>query len=198
MNTEVITYKKASEISHIVFLLDKSGSMLPKWSKAMDGIKEFFEPLKNNLCTFVVFNDNMEVLCNGKNIKEINNILKDISPTGTTSLRDSVIEMVKLLENENIDYFVLVTDGADTSSTKSKDEYLKAINTLKKRKIEIILIGDNINTKHRAQKDGIPNILDIDLRNNAGNLFRQLSERISLGEPLERNYSITSDNISII
>jgi Mg-chelatase subunit ChlD len=95
----------------------------------------------------------MEVLCNGKNIKEINNILKDISPTGTTSLRDSVIEMVKLLENENIDYFVLVTDGADTSSTKSKDEYLKAINTLKKRKIEIILIGDNINTKHRAQKD---------------------------------------------
>ena len=39
------------------------------------------------------------------------------------------------------------------------------------------------------------NILDIDLRrNNAGNLFRQLSKRISLGEPLERTYSITSDN----
>ena len=195
MNAEVITNKKVSEISHIVFLLDKSGSMLPKWTKAIDGIKDFFEPLKNSLCTFAVFNDNMEVLCNGKNIKEINNILQDISPTGTTSLRDSVIEMVKLLENENIDYFVLVTDGADTSSTKSKDEYLKAINTLKERKIEIILIGDNINTKHRAQKDGIPNILDIDLRrNNAGNLFRQLSERISLGEPLERTYSITSDN----
>ena len=75
--------------------------MLPKWVKAIDGIKEFFEPLKNSLCTFAVFNDNMEVLCNGKNIKEINNILQDISPTGTTSLRDSVIEMVKLLENEN-------------------------------------------------------------------------------------------------
>jgi hypothetical protein len=178
--------------THIVLLFDISGSMLPKWQSFIDSIKTLLKSLINTYCTLAVFNDTMKVFLE-KKTEEINDILKDIVPSGTTSLRDSLIELVNILENKNMNYFILVTDGDDTSSKKTQAEYQIAIDTIKEKKIEFILIGDNINTKDRARQDGISNILDIDLRYDTTPIFRQLSRCISDSESFERNYSIAHD-----
>ena len=85
----------------------------------------------------------------------------DYVPSGTTALRDSIINCCAEINNSKEKYdkiiLLIMTDGLDNTSTCSVDLTKTTIeNTLKDNKIEISLMAANQNALEIATQLGIP------------------------------------------
>lgn len=124
----------------IVLIIDKSGSMDTIREDAIGGFNSFLAEQKNidrdaNV-TFVLFDDRYDLIHDGKDINEVEELTKKTyRPSGTTALLDAVGRTVdrvgerldKLNESEkpeNVIVFIL-TDGMENASSDYNKDQVK-------------------------------------------------------------------------
>ena len=123
--------------THLVLLIDRSGSMRTIKNDMEGGLKTFLDKqrLEPGTCTITAaqFDSEYEILYNRVSIKEINEI--KIDPRGNTALIDSMARLIgevgrdldSIPEDEKPDrvLFITVTDGEENSSVEFTNSVLK-------------------------------------------------------------------------
>ena len=140
---EAVSPKKQKvEIPHVIYVLDRSGSMTQYGEEGYGSIQAAIEELPNSrggncLLSVFSFDDTHEEIAKGVDAKGYVLPEESIKPRGLTALRDAIsnaLEYAGSLPSEQTKYVVVFTDCADNRSTVSK-ESLKIM--LKKSTVDI-------------------------------------------------------------
>lgn len=123
--------------THIVLLIDRSGSMITIKKDMEGGLKEFIkaQKLEPGKCTFTAaqFDHTYEVIHKMRNLQEVEDI--SINPRGNTALIDSMCKLIDEVGQELKDLpqderpekvlFITITDGEENASREFTNEQLK-------------------------------------------------------------------------
>lgn len=154
----------------IIFILDRSGSMLGLESDTIGGYnamlkKQQQEPGKA-LLTTVLFDDRYELLHDRMNLNEIEPITnKEYFVRGTTALLDAlgktITKLANELKQENADdrqvMCIITTDGMENASKEFSYDKIRKLITQQQEKYgwEFIFLGANIDAVQAASEIGI-------------------------------------------
>jgi uncharacterized protein YegL len=164
--------KMKTNITELVFILDKSGSMSGLESDTIGGynamLKKQQEESGEAIVTTVLFDDNYELLHDRINIHGICPITeKEYFVEGSTALLDAIGRTIHktsnaqrhTLEAQRADkiMFVITTDGMENASCEYTYEKIKEMVEHQKEKYgwEFIFMGANIEAVSTAAKFGI-------------------------------------------
>ncbi|WNB91766.1 VWA domain-containing protein [Bacillus sp. NEB1478] len=158
-------------LTEIVFLLDRSGSMSGLEQDAIGGFNAFIEKQcqleGDTVLTTVLFDDKYEILWNGIDAKKAKLTDKDYYVRGTTALLDAVgktvLDVGYRLSNTNEDqkpgkvFFVITTDGMENASSEFTYEKVQQLIKHQQEKYswEFIFMGANIDAVKEAESIGI-------------------------------------------
>lgn len=160
------------ELSEIICIIDRSGSMGSIKSDAIGGFNSFLEEQKKqpgeaNL-TYIQFNTKYEVVHENKPLKDANPIDENIFiPRGNTALLDAIGKTVdvtgrrlaNMLEESRPEKVIvaILTDGKENSSTQYNLSKIKKMISHQKEKYswEFIFLGANQDAFAEAAKIGI-------------------------------------------
>jgi uncharacterized protein YegL len=166
----ITTMKK--DLTELVFILDKSGSMAGLESDTIGGynamLKKQQEQPGEAIVTTVLFDDDYELLHDRINIKGIKPITdKEYFVEGCTALLDAVGKTIKKIDNaqkhtseeekaEKV-LFVITTDGMENASKEYNYDKVKAMVEKQKKEYgwEFIFLGANIDAAETAGRFGI-------------------------------------------
>ena len=125
-------------ITHIVFILDRSGSMAGKENDVVGAFNAFLEDQKKledeARLTTVLFDDQYEILHDGINIQTVEPITReDYFVRGATALLDAVGRTIDnvdsyVSEDDNVLFFIN-TDGYENDSKKYNNEQIREMVT---------------------------------------------------------------------
>lgn len=165
-----ITEKK-NNITELVFILDRSGSMGGLESDTIGGFNSLIEKQKKEdgecFVTTVLFDHEIETLHDRLPLSEIPEMTdEDYSVRGCTALIDAIGTTVKHISKihryarkEDVPsntMFVITTDGLENASKKySSDEVKKMVEAKKEEGWEFLFIGANIDSVETAKHFGI-------------------------------------------
>lgn len=185
-------------LTELVFILDRSGSMAGLESDTLGGYNSFLKKQKavegECVLTTVLFDDQYELLHDRINIQAVAPLTeKDYYVRGCTALLDALgktIQKIKQVQaNTAEDYraekvlFVIITDGYENSSREYTTEKVKAMIEAQKAKgWEFIFLGANMDAVETASQFGIGADRAVDyLADEAGTElnFRAMSEAVS-------------------
>jgi len=161
-----------TNITELVFILDKSGSMSGLESDTIGGynamLKKQQEELGEAIVTTVLFDDNYELLHDRINIKGIHSITaKEYFVGGSTALLDAIGKTINKIgnaerhtnEEQRTDKVMLVitTDGMENASSEYNYEKIEKMVERQKEKYgwESIFLGANIDATSTAARFGI-------------------------------------------
>ena len=161
-----------TNLTELVFILDKSGSMAGLESDTIGGYNALLKKQKEEpgeaIVTTVLFDDNYELLHDRINVKGIRPITeKEYFVCGCTALLDAIGKTINKIvnvqrntnEQERADkvMFVITTDGMENASMEYNYEKIKKMVEWQKEKYgwEFIFIGANIDAIKAAAKFGI-------------------------------------------
>lgn len=161
-----------TNLTEIVFILDRSGSMMSLTYDTIGGFNSFVEKQKNEpgeaLLTTILFDDQYEVLHNGVNIKDIPVMTKDqYWARGWTAMYDAVGKAIndvgqRLSNTPEQDrpgkvIFVITTDGMENASREYTQEKVKEMiqHQTEKYSWDFIFLGANIDSVQTAESIGI-------------------------------------------
>lgn len=146
-----------AESFHLV--LDRSGSMYHVDAAAYEGARELLEKLpENTRVTVTLFSSDVQ-LGRHQTREEALATLSLREASGCTCLRDAIYQAIhaELGAPVTRTTIVVVTDGHDTSSTRSLDEARAAIATFQQREnYRLLFLGSNQDAIFAAQAYGIP------------------------------------------
>lgn len=154
--------KKSVDLTEIVFILDRSGSMCNIVDDTIGGFNTFIEkqktePGKANITT-VLFDDKYEVLHDGVPLEDITPMTtKEYFPRGSTALVDAVGKAIKTVENRlntaeadkraSKVICVVTTDGYENSSREyHSDDVRKLIKDKEAEGWQFIFYGANMDS----------------------------------------------------
>jgi hypothetical protein len=157
-------------LTEIVFILDRSGSMTGLENDTIGGfngfVKKQIEAGQTNLTT-ILFDDKYEILYNGIDAKNITLTDKEYYTRGCTALLDAIGKTITETGrrlNETPEtlrpgkvIFVITTDGLENASCEFSYETVKGMITHQSEKYcwEFIFMGANIDVAHEGSKLGI-------------------------------------------
>lgn len=158
-------------LTEIVFILDRSGSMHGLEGDTIGGFNSLLEKQKAEegeaVVTTVLFDDKYELLHDRINIKGISPITtEDYYVRGCTALLDAIGNTISKIDNtqkhtlkdqsaENV-MFVIVTDGLENASKEFTHKSIKEmVESKKKSGWEFIFLGANIDAIAEGAKIGI-------------------------------------------
>jgi uncharacterized protein YegL len=158
-------------LTEIIFLLDRSGSMSGLERDTIGGFNAFIERQcqleGETLLTTVLFDDQYEVLWNGKDAAETRLTEKEYYVRGTTALLDAVGKTIldvghrlsKTPEERrpsNV-IFVITTDGMENASHEFTYQKVRELIKHQQEKYswEFIFMGANIDAAQEADSLGI-------------------------------------------
>lgn len=161
-----------TNITELVFILDKSGSMSGLESDTIGGynalLKKQQEEPGEALVTTVLFDDNYELLHDRTNIQGIRPISeKDYFVGGCTALLDAIGKTIHKIGNAQKHtakehraakvMFVITTDGQENASREYTFEKVRAMIERQKEKYgwEFVFLGANIDAISTAARFGI-------------------------------------------
>lgn len=158
-------------LTEIIFLLDRSGSMSGLENDTIGGFNSFIERQcqleGETLLTTVLFDDQYEVLWNGKDAKKVRLTSKEYFVRGTTALLDAAGKTIldvghrlsKTPEEQRPGsvIFVITTDGMENASCEFTYEKVKELIRHQQEKYswEFIFMGANIDAAEEAESLGI-------------------------------------------
>ncbi|CAG9607022.1 vWA domain-containing protein [Pseudoneobacillus rhizosphaerae] len=164
-----------TNITEIIFLLDRSGSMAGLESDTIGGFNAFIKKQcqldGETMVTAVQFDDQYEVIWNGIDAKNVRLTDKQYFVRGSTALLDAVgktiLDVGHRLSNSNEDQkpgkviFVITTDGMENASREFTYEKVNELIKHQQEKYnwEFIFMGANIDAAKEAS------ILGIDMEN---------------------------------
>lgn len=112
-------------MSHIVMILDESGSMSNIRADIIKSVNEFVNeqkaiPNNNNTFTFITFSDIVKTKLFKKPLQEVPLLTSAIyNPTGSTALYKAIVDTITMFQHESNVAMVIVTDGEENSSPKN-------------------------------------------------------------------------------
>ena len=191
--------------------LDKSGSMRSMSSVHYEGACEFLRQQPDDIyVTFSTFSNRVAV---GERMRDTNAVMQAIygcTCEGATCLYDAIIECVEAEEASPLERttLVVVTDGADTCSTRSRDDAKAAIRRFQMHKHwRVLFIGTNQDAALSAHQLGIPTERALSFSGVEGvrEAYRSVSANVSSYRAhgsdhftdLQRRASIVDDAIGI-
>ncbi|MDF2607126.1 MAG: hypothetical protein K0S34_1321 [Bacillales bacterium] len=158
-------------LTEIVFLLDRSGSMSGLESDTIGGFNGFIEKQSKlegeTKVTAILFDDQYEVLWNGIEASKVGLTEEEYFVRGCTALLDavgkSIIDVGNRLAKTNEDekpgkvIFVITTDGEENASKELTYENVKQLISHQQEKYgwEFIFLGANIDAAKEAECLGI-------------------------------------------
>jgi len=188
-----------TDLTEIIFILDRSGSMSDLESDTIGGYNSFLETQRSvdgeAQVTTVLFDDQYEVLHECVNIKDIQSITKkEYFARGMTALLDAIgktiVDVGLRLSNISESMrpskviLVIITDGEENASREfSYKEINKMISHQQERySWEFIFLGANIDVEKEAKNLGIKNsyvanyVADSD---GTGIMYQTLAENVA-------------------
>lgn len=158
-------------VTEIIFLLDRSGSMSGLEGDTIGGFNSFIEkqsklPGRTKLTT-ILFDDRYEVLWNGVDATEAKLTEKDYFVRGATALLDAVGKTIVNMRHQltkknglapiNDLIFVITTDGMENWSQEFTYEKVKELINEQKtdHNWEFIFLGANMDVVEEASNIGI-------------------------------------------
>lgn len=161
-----------TNITELVFILDRSGSMSGLEDDTIGGynsmLKKQQEEQGEAIVTTVLFDDKYELLHDRINIKGVKPITdKDYYVRGCTALLDAIGKTISKIgnaqkhtsEEQRADkvMFVITTDGMENASSEYNYEKIRSMVKRQKEKYgwEFIFLGANIDAISTAEKFGI-------------------------------------------
>ncbi|MBQ2987135.1 MAG: VWA domain-containing protein [Tyzzerella sp.] len=164
--------KKNNNITELVFILDRSGSMSGLESDTVGGFNSMIEKQKrqNAPCyvSTILFDDVSEVLYDRVKLEEIQKMTEEqYFVRGCTALMDAIGGAIhhignihKYIRNEDVPahtMFVIMTDGMENASHRYSSEQVKKMIEYQKEKCgwEFLFIGANIDAVETAARYGI-------------------------------------------
>jgi uncharacterized protein YegL len=163
--------KMNKNLTEIIFLLDRSGSMSGLENDTIGGFNAFVERQcqleGDTLLTTVLFDDQYEVLWNGKDAAKVNLTSKEYYVRGTTALLDAVGKTIlnvghrlsKTPEEQRPGsvIFVITTDGMENASCEFTYKKVKELIKHQQERYswKFIFMGANINAVEEADSLGI-------------------------------------------
>ncbi|MEH7883957.1 VWA domain-containing protein [Bacillus sp. JJ1609] len=160
-----------NNLTEIIFLLDRSGSMAGLESDTVGGFNAFIKRQSeldgDTILTTVLFDDEYEVLWNGIDAREVKLTEKEYFVRGTTAMLDavgkSIIDVGYRLSKTSEDrrpgkiIFVITTDGMENASREFTYEKVKELIRHQQEKYnwEFIFMGANIDAAKEADSLGI-------------------------------------------
>jgi uncharacterized protein YegL len=160
------------ELTELVFILDKSGSMSGLESDTIGGFNSMLKKQQaiDGECriTTVLFDNKYELLHDRIDIKAVSEMTeKEYQVGGSTALLDAIGRTINKIGNAQKhtaeDYraekvlFVIITDGEENSSREYTADKVKALIERQKEKYgwEFIFLGANIDAVQTAKRYGI-------------------------------------------
>jgi hypothetical protein len=160
-----------TNLTEIIFLLDRSGSMAGLESDTIGGFNGFIEKQRemegDTLVTAVLFDDQYEILWNGVEAEKAKLTKKNYYVRGMTALLDAVGKTIldvgyRLAKTNEEDrpgkvIFVITTDGMENASQEFTYEKVKELIKHQQEKYnwEFIFLGANIDASEEADSLGI-------------------------------------------
>lgn len=158
-------------LTELVFILDRSGSMSGLESDTIGGYNSFLEKQKEEdgscLVSTVLFNQHSKVIHDRVDLVKIEKMdRKDYLASGTTALIDAMGDAIhhiknvhKYIRKEDVPantIFVIITDGLENASHKySSDDVKKMVEQQKEKGWEFLFLGANIDAVETARTYGI-------------------------------------------
>ena len=159
-------------LSEVIFILDRSGSMAGLTNDTIGGYNAFIEEQKKDpgetKLTTVLFDHEYEILHNGVNVHDVAPMTtKDYWPRGCTALYDAIGKTINdvghRLSNTAEDerpskiIFVITTDGMENASREYSQRKVKEMieHQTNKYSWQFIFLGANIDVKEVASDIGI-------------------------------------------
>ena len=159
-------------LTELVFILDKSGSMMSLTQDTIGGFNSMIEKQKNEAgeakITTVLFNNNYHMLHNCVDINEVSSMTEiDYVAYGTTALFDAVGMTIDLVgerlartpEEERPEkvIFVITTDGAENASREYTRTKVKEMIEHQQNKYSwtFMFLGANIDAEDTGRSFGI-------------------------------------------
>ncbi len=187
------------DLTEIVFILDRSGSMSGLETDTIGGFNSMIEKQKKiegeAFISTVLFDNTSEVIHDRVNVKDIRSMTEeDYSVGGCTALLDAVGGAIhhignihKYAREEDIPehtMFVIMTDGIENASRRYNSDKVKSMIERQKSKYgwEFLFLGANIDAVETAAHFGIDEDKAVNYRSD------------SIGTQL--NYDVMSETIS--
>lgn len=160
------------DLTEVVFILDRSGSMFPMVQDTIGGFNSMLEKQKKEtgeaLISTVLFSSRSEVLHDRVNIREVAPITeKEYQVGGNTALIDAIGGAVHHIGNihkyaraEDVPehtIFIIITDGMENASHCYSSDQVKQMIERQKDKYgwEFLFLGANIDAVETASRFGI-------------------------------------------
>jgi uncharacterized protein YegL len=160
-----------TNLTEIIFLLDRSGSMAGLEKETVGGFNAFIEKQsrqdRETRLTTVLFDDEYEVLHNGVLINQVKLTEKDYYVRGATALLDAVGKTIVDVDrrltradeqtNPKKVIFVITTDGMENASVEFNYEKVKSLIQRQQtnNNWEFIFLGANMDAVKEANHLGI-------------------------------------------
>ena len=158
-------------LTELVFILDRSGSMSGLEKDTIGGFNSFVNKQKKVdgecLVSTVLFNSESRVIYDRVSLDKIRKMTDDdYVPSGSTALIDAmgdaihhIMNVHKYIREEDVPehtIFVIITDGEENSSHRySSKEVKKMVNRQKSKGWEFVFLGANIDAVETAKRYGI-------------------------------------------
>lgn len=179
-------------LTEIVFILDRSGSMNGLEADTIGGYNSFLEKQKNGegdaYISTVLFDNEMIVLHDRENIKDVKLLTDDdYVPGGLTALLDAVGGAIKHIGNihkyarkEDVPektIFVIITDGMENASRRYTYSDVQNLIENQKEKYgwEFLFLGANIDAPREARKFGISESRSVTYKNDEQGVAKNYS-----------------------
>lgn len=178
------------DLTEIVFILDRSGSMAGVVSDTIGGFNELIKKHQaiglECLVSTVLFDNVSEVLHDRVNIKEIKELTtNEYYVRGCTALLDAVGSAIhhignvhKYIRDEDVPektIFVITTDGMENASNSYSYNDVKTMIERQKNRYgwEFIFLGANIDAYKEASKLGIAKEFAVQYQNDSDGVKKQ-------------------------
>lgn len=161
-----------TSLTEIVFILDRSGSMMGLTEDTIGGFNSFVEKQKNEpgeaLLTTILFDDQYEILHNGVNLKDVQPMTKNqYWARGMTAMYDAIGKTINEVGHRLSEtpeqyrpgkvVFVITTDGFENASREFTRAKVKEMiqHQTEKYSWDFIFLGANIDSVQTAESIGI-------------------------------------------
>jgi uncharacterized protein YegL len=187
------------DLTELVFILDRSGSMAGLVEDTIGGFNSMIEKQKNEegecLVSVVLFDNDSEVLFDRVPVKDIPELTRrQYSPRGCTALMDAIGGAIhhignvhKYAREEDVPektVFVITTDGMENASRMYGADRVRAMIRHEQDKYgwEFLFLGANIDAVETARQYGL----------KEGRAVRYHNDR----EGIKLNYEVVSETIA--
>lgn len=151
--------KKPNDEMDIIFIMDRSGSMIGFSEDTIGGFNSFIEKEKEKdittYVTTILFDNDYEILYERKEINKVEKLTeKEYWPRGTTALLDAIGKTITSFERK-IDgkaLVVIMTDGYENASVEFSKKQIKEM--IDNHDWEFIYLGAEIDSYSEASQFG--------------------------------------------